>query len=110
MAQVQESVCDSSRYNLFEFVDTCLQQQSKQALRMLSGLENEGTECILILWALVRECRLLTQIAGEVAQGVSVTTAMANFKVWATRKNDCPASDKNITLKLIYKSYYKKRI
>ncbi len=84
--QVQDAVCDSSRYNVFELVDACLQQQSKKALRILTGLQQEGNECILILWALVRECRMLADIKSKMETGHSFETASQGMNLWQNRK------------------------
>ena len=52
--------------------------------RIIGGLKSEGVEPILMLWALSREIRLITQITEA---NISVDAAMSKFRVWDNRKS-----------------------
>ena len=62
-------VTDSSRYNIFEFVDRILLGDAQSAAKSLRGLENEGTEAIPLLWAITRDLRILVKASELVASG-----------------------------------------
>ncbi|MCG8432424.1 MAG: DNA polymerase III subunit delta, partial [Gammaproteobacteria bacterium] len=83
-SQVSAAVTDSARYDLFQLVDMALLGQGERAVRMLDGLRAEGTEPVLILWALTREIRDLCSKAFLIAQGEPRAKVMAS--VWEKRK------------------------
>jgi len=83
-ADVEESLADSSRFNIYGLVDVCLQGDVPAVRRMLLSLRADGTEPILVLWALARELRSLAALAQEVARGKAENAALA--RVWQNRR------------------------
>lgn len=85
--QLAGAVADSARYDVFGLVDSALEGKVARCLRMLNGLEAEGTAAPVVLWALAREVRSLTSLAGEVARGTPVARAIgARRDIWDKRK------------------------
>ncbi len=85
--QLAGAVSDSARYDVFGLVDAALAGQVARCLRMLGGLRAEGTAAPVVLWALAREVRSLTGLAGEVASGTSAARAVgARRDIWDKRK------------------------
>jgi DNA polymerase-3 subunit delta len=58
---VLSAVGDSARYDVFQLGEAAAGGDAGRALRILTGLRNEGVEPTLVLWALVRELRGLFQ-------------------------------------------------
>lgn len=84
--QVQEAVADSSRYDIFGWVDAALGGDAARVARMLDGLRGEGEEPILMLWALSKEIRALIKVHEDNRSGVAMDTALARQRVWDKRK------------------------
>jgi DNA polymerase III subunit delta len=80
---VLEAVSDAARYTIYDLADAALAGDCARAVHVLSGLRGEGVEGILILWALTREVRQLTDIAERIDAGVPAAQAMQG--VWAKR-------------------------
>lgn len=83
---VRQCISDSARFNVFDLVDQCLAGDATRITRVLSTLQAEGIEPILILWALAREVRQLAQMAFAIKQGESTERVLAQFRVWDKRK------------------------
>lgn len=81
--QVAAAVADSSRYNIYDLVDSALQGDVVRSAKIISGLKSEGVEPILLLWALSREIRQLVQISEA---RVSADAAMSQLRIWDSRK------------------------
>jgi DNA polymerase-3 subunit delta len=60
VAEVEASSADSARFNNFQLADAVRGADCARALRILSGLQAEGFEPPLVLWALLRELRSAT--------------------------------------------------
>lgn len=86
LEQMQSAVADSARFDVFSLVDEAMRGQPARATRILYGLQAEGMDPVLILWALAREIRALAQMAEIVNQGGSIDQAMAKHWVWDKRK------------------------
>lgn len=83
---VAASVGDSSRFDVFTLVDRALAGHSGPALRSLRGLQAEGTEAPVVLWALTRELRLLYRAALAGEQGQNIDRMLASARVLGRRQ------------------------
>ena len=83
-ADVEESLADSARFSVYQLVDAALAGEVVAARRILASLRTEGTEPILILWALARELRTLAQMGQELARGKPESAVLA--RAWAQRR------------------------
>lgn len=81
--QVAAAVADSSRYNIYDLVDSALQGDVVRSAKIIGGLKSEGVEPILLLWALSREIRQLVRISEA---RVSPDAAMSQLHIWDSRK------------------------
>jgi DNA polymerase III subunit delta len=82
----KEAVADSARYDVFRWVDTVVSGDGARGLRMLRGLQEEGSEPTLLLWALARELRTLGSLTMAITRGESVDQALYAARVWQSRK------------------------
>jgi len=78
---------DNSRFSVYALVDACVKGDLPASLRILHRLREEGTEPILILWAIAREVRVLLQMALELKHGAPIERIFAEKKVWSRRKH-----------------------
>ncbi len=83
---VSRAVADSSRYDVFKLVDAALAGDGKRAMRILAGLEDEGVEPVIVIWALTRELRVLASVAGDIAAHMDTGRAMQRARVWNNRQ------------------------
>jgi DNA polymerase-3 subunit delta len=83
-ADAEQSLADSARFTVYQLVDSALGGDAAGARRILASLRAEGTEPILILWALTRELRTHTGLAQELARGRPEATVLG--RVWANRR------------------------
>lgn len=59
VADVETGSTDSARFDIFQLTDALRAGDAARALRILGGLQAEGTEPPLVLWALGRELRAM---------------------------------------------------
>lgn len=82
---VLRSVVDSSRFDVYNLVDSALQGDVVRTTHILQGLRGEGVEPPVILWALAREIRMLARISSE-SRMSSFEQLCRQHRVWAARK------------------------
>ena len=83
---VEKAVADSSRYDVFKLVDAALAGDSRRAMRILAGLEDEGVEPVLVVWSLTRELRTLAVVLGEMESSGNLAAGMQKARVWRNRQ------------------------
>lgn len=81
-----EAVADSSRYNVFTLSDKVLSGDSKASLKILQGLEEEGTAETVVLWALSKDLRTLVAVKGALEKGEQINWALKQQGVWEKRQ------------------------
>ncbi len=86
LATVTAAVLDNARYNLFGLVDSAVEGEAAASLRMLQGLRDEGTEPMVVLWALNRELRTLVALRTACDRGQRPEQAMKAQRVWVQRE------------------------
>jgi len=84
LADVEASLADSARFSVYQLVDAALAGEVVAVRRILASLRTEGSEPILMLWALARELRSLAQMSQEVARGKPESSVLA--RAWAQRR------------------------
>ncbi len=83
---ILEAVGDSARFDVFALVDSTLLGDPRRAYQILASLRREGVALPVVLWALMREIRVLAQISFAVERGSPLEVALRNRKVWEKRK------------------------
>lgn len=83
---VAGAVADSARFDVYKLADSALAGDAARCVRILAGLQAEGIEPVLVLWALAREVRALATMAYAIEHGTSVQAALSAGRVWDSRK------------------------
>ena len=83
---ISNAVADSSRYDVYKLADAALAGDSKRAVKILTGLQAEGVEPVIVVWALTRELRTLASLSDAVKQGVDLSSGMQKAGVWSNRQ------------------------
>ena len=94
---VTGAVADNARYNLFAVVDTALAERASEAVRMLEGLQGEGTAPQVVLWALHRELSTLQRCREAIDSGQRPAAAVQANKVWKNRQRLVTAALKRLS-------------
>ncbi|MEX0962605.1 MAG: DNA polymerase III subunit delta [Pseudohongiellaceae bacterium] len=89
---VMQVVADSSRYNVYQLVDSALLGDMPRTQKMLAGLRNEGIFPLIILGALCRELRTLLPMLEKKQQGQGMNAIIQSAHVWFNRKQAVTAA------------------
>jgi DNA polymerase III subunit delta len=94
--QIIDVVADSSRYDVFKLVESTLSAQADKVLKILSSLKAEGVASAIVLWALMREARILISYKAAQGQGEKELILKKNG-VWGERKQLIDSAVKRLT-------------
>lgn len=80
------AVADSSRYDVFDMIESAYLGNADRTLVMLSGLHKEGVEPLALFGAVMWEFRRTCSIASEQAQGISLDRLFSSYRIWEQKK------------------------
>lgn len=86
-SEVMDAVSDSARYDVFQLADAVVAGELPRAIRVVRGLREEGTEAVLVNWALGRGLRQLAKMATAKSGGMRTDAVMDEFHIWKTRRS-----------------------
>jgi DNA polymerase-3 subunit delta len=84
--QVEASVLDVARYDVFALPVAMLQGEASRVLRIMDRLRAEGEPLPLLLWAVTEDLRTLLRLRAALDQGVPY--AQAAREVWIRREKE----------------------
>lgn len=85
-AAILEAVTHSARFDVFRLTDAIVAADAPRALVVLAGLRSEGTQPVLVAWALSREIGLLLRLKYAEEHGEDLDNALARYGVWRKRR------------------------
>lgn len=84
--QLEAILLDSAQFDSFALVDSCLRFEVERALNIFSHLTADDTAPVLILWALVKDIRILAQLAFAKEQKQNLGDLWLKLGVWKQRQ------------------------
>lgn len=82
--QIEKSVVDQSRFNVFQLVDVLLSGDAQKSVKVLYRLESEGLEPTIVMWALIREWQTLSSL--KFAQSNHQQINWNQHRIWKNRQ------------------------
>ncbi len=93
------AVADSSRYDVFDLIESAFLGNADRTLQMLQGLRNEGAEPMALFGALMWEFRRLCSIAHQHEAGSNLESLFKSYRIWDQKKRPMNAVLKRHTCK-----------
>lgn len=85
-ATLQAVVTDHANFDIFNLVDSALLGLSSRCIRILHYLHSSHVEPTLILWALMREVRLLATLQKQMLIGSPLPQLFIEHRIWEKRQ------------------------
>jgi DNA polymerase III subunit delta len=95
--EVKNAVVDVARFNVFDIGSTLLKADRVHFVRVLDGLQAEGTAAPLVLWAITEEVRAMASVKAAMAAGRPLAQALREARVWGPRQELIPAALRRLT-------------
>lgn len=83
---ILESVANSARFDVLQLGESAMRAQGARALRILEGLQGEGIEPTLVLWAVNKDLQWIARAQHFMRRGQSADGAMNALYVWRPRQ------------------------
>ena len=83
---IEGAVLDVARYDVYRLGEAVLAGRVPRVLRMLDGLQAEGTAAVLVHWTLAEDIRGLKRVKDALALGKPLPLAMREARVWGSKE------------------------
>lgn len=85
-AQVEQAVLNVARYDVFKLSEAVLSGQLARVVRMMDGLQAEGTAEVLVHWTLAEDIRAIKRVKDAMAAGRPLPMALRENRIWGTKE------------------------
>ena len=86
LEQISQSISRSSRYTHYVLVDACLAGQSKRAVKILQGLQQEGFQPIQIQYAIQNAIEVLLQLKQAQQRNQLNASTWQSLRIWKSKQ------------------------
>ena len=83
---IASALNDEGRFTVFDFVESLIAGDKARSLHILDSLKADGTEPVLVLWAITRELRLLAEMSQQLKDGLSYADLYQKHRIFARRQ------------------------
>ncbi|MFT5572217.1 MAG: DNA polymerase-3 subunit delta [Cryomorphaceae bacterium] len=99
---LSESLADQARFDVYSLTEVCLLGDFDRALRIKNRLQSEGTEPVIVVWALVREIRLIAALSAGLQSGQNKSMLFKQNRIWSKREPAVNAALQRISTDIWY--------
>lgn len=90
------AVANVARFDVFQLATAWMGQDAPRLARLLDGLEAEGEEPVLLLWALTEDIRTLIRLGAALKQGKTVAAVRNELRLWGEKQHLAPQALRRI--------------
>lgn len=98
VADAEQAVANVARFDVFQLAGAWMSGDTERTLRLLEGLEAEGEEPVLLLWALAEDVRTLIRLAAALKQGQSVQQVRNELRLWGDKQKLAPLALRRLSV------------
>ena len=96
--EAQTAVANVARFDVFQLAGAWMKGDVPRVCRLLDGLQEEGEEPVLLLWAVAEDIRTLIRLVASLKQGQSVQSVRNSLRLWGEKQTLAPIAVKRISI------------
>lgn len=96
LEDAQNAVANVARFDVFQLSSAWMGGDTARVVRLMDGLEEEGEEPVLLLWALAEDIRTLIRLTAALKQGQTVANVRNSLRLWGDKQVLAPKAVKRI--------------
>ena len=98
VADAEAAVANVARFDVFQLAGAWMSGDAARTARLLEGLEADGEEPVLLLWALAEDIRTLIRLTAALTQGQSVQSVRNSLRLWGDKQTLAPMAVRRISI------------
>ena len=98
VADAEAAVANVARFDVFQLAGAWMSGDAARPARLLEGLEADGEEPVMLLWALAEDIRILIRLTAALKQGQSVQSVRNSLRLWGDKQTLAPMAVRRISI------------
>lgn len=98
LKDTEEAIANVARFDVFQLASSWMNGDINRLQHILDGLEAEGNEPILLLWAVSEDLRTLIRLKGAFSQGQTVASVRTTLRLWGDKQVIMPKAAKQLSV------------
>ena len=98
VADAEAAVANVARFDVFQLAGAWMSGDAARTARLLEGLEADGEEPVMLLWALAEDIRILIRLTAALKQGQSVQSVRNSLRLWGDKQTLAPMAVRRIRI------------
>ena len=98
VADAEAAVANVARFDVFQLAGAWMSGDAARTARLLEGLEADGEEPVMLLWALAEDIRILIRLTAARKQGQSVQSVRNSLRLWGDKQTLAPMAVRRISI------------
>ena len=98
VADAEAAVANVARFDVFQLAGAWMSGDAARTARLLEGLEADGEEPVMLLWALAEDIRILIRPTAALKQGQSVQSVRNSLRLWGDKQTLAPMAVRRISI------------
>ncbi|WP_107725995.1 DNA polymerase III subunit delta [Neisseria weaveri] len=98
VTDAENAVANVARFDVFQLASAWMKGDAARVTRLLEGLEADGEEPVLLLWAVAEDIRTLIRLTAALKQGQSVQAVRNSLRLWGDKQTLAPIAVKRIQI------------
>ena len=98
VADAEAAVANVARFDVFQLAGAWMSGDAARTARLLEGLEADGEEPVMLLWALAEDIRTLIHLTAALKQGQSVQSVRNSLRLWGDKQTLAPMAVRRISI------------
>jgi DNA polymerase III, delta subunit len=98
IADAEAAVATVARFDVFQLAGAWMKGDALRVSRLLDGLEEEGEEPVLLLWAVAEDIRTLIRLTAALKQGQNIQSLRNSLRLWGDKQTLAPMAAKRISI------------
>lgn len=95
-ADAEAAVASVARFDVFQLAGAWMKGDAVRTARLLDGLEQNGEEPVLLLWALAEDLRTLIRLSAALKEGQQIQSLRNSMRLWGDKQTLAPLAVKRI--------------
>ena len=98
ITDAEAAVATVARFDVFQLAGAWMKGDALRVSRLLDGLEEEGEEPVLLLWAVAEDIRTLIHLTAALKQGQNIQSLRNSLRLWGDKQTLAPMAAKRISI------------
>lgn len=94
----EAAIANVARFDVFQLSGAWMKGDVLRVSRLLDGLQQEGEEPVLLLWAVAEDIRTLIRLTAALKQGQTIQSVRNSLRLWGDKQTLAPLAVKRIQI------------